>query len=562
MEILDLLGFDVNSSLDQSQKLHRANERSNLLVISRVVLKGFLEESMKLRHRMLESDIQQLCDLLMMVEKVLWHGFKSQRNLLAVRPPDAELWRCLTRISGAYTDMNECIRCINNLDNLETSIARIRAFLRLAVMQKKLGDYFQHISTSQLLAEYYESWAFIRHEECGILAGSLVGLSVIDCNLLLDQDYLQQQPPSIDLSSYIRFPSLPSEEEQVLNAANETSPDDLKAVLDQKSYLEERNRYLEHSIADLKTKVADLEDVLMRAEAQADDTITEIPAADQDIIGELEKERDFYMQLVGESNDTVNTLRQQLIDTKKINEDLYTKVRMVEEKCRLFENELINIKERHIQEKELWLTANEVLKSRSFEREAEMERNSSTLEMLKNELVNKTEEYMQSLAVLSRKQEELNSVNLNLEKLQKQNAQYAEKLKKLPVLEQELAALNVSAEIQNKKLAEYEKTLEELGGHLSESGLRILELKEEFLPFSEAQWQDDAEVDNCKACKVSFSVSRRKHHCRSCGMIFCNSCSDARVKLPSNPKPARVCVSCFNLLRSRQNSAGGNGKFS
>lgn len=43
-------------------------------------------------------------------------------------------------------------------------------------------------------------------------------------------------------------------------------------------------------------------------------------------------------------------------------------------------------------------------------------------------------------------------------------------------------------------------------------------------------------------------------------MIFCNSCSDGRVKLPSNPKPTRVCVSCFNLLRSRQNSAFWDGK--
>lgn len=55
------------------------------------------------------------------------------------------------------------------------------------------------------------------------------------------------------------------------------------------------------------------------------------------------------MQLVGENNDTINTLRQQLADTKKINEDLYTKIRMIEEKCKLFEGELIGLKERHIQ---------------------------------------------------------------------------------------------------------------------------------------------------------------------------------------------------------------------
>ncbi|VDD90925.1 unnamed protein product [Enterobius vermicularis] len=594
MEVLDLLGFDVNPSLSHSQKQHRANERSNLLVISRVVLKSFLETSIKLAHRVLDGDIQQLSDLLMMLEKVLWHGFKgwhspkffydviekfdteyiTQRTLLAVRPADAELWRCLTRISALHSEMNECVRCINNLDNLlyvygydlsgmskqsnsvghllKTSIARVRAFLRLAVMQKKLSDYFYHILSSSILEICYEDWAFIRHEESGILAGSLVGLSVIDCNLMLDQTYLQEQPPSIDLSSYIRFPSLLSQDEQVSKMSSETSPKDLKILLDQKSYLEERNRYLEQSVAVLKTKIAGFEDALIKAETDVG-SIGEISTAGRNVVENLEKER--LNALVGENNDTINTLRQQLADTKKINEDLYTKIRMIEEKCKLFEGELIGLKERHIQEKEEWLAANEVLKSRSLEREAEMERNSNTLDMLKNELLSKTDEYMQTLSVLSDKQNELNDANLKIEKLQKQNLSFAEKLRRIPVLEEELAALKISEENQSMKLADYEKALEELGGHLSESGLRILELKEEFLPFSEAEWQDDAEVANCKACNASFSVSRRKHHCRSCGMIFCNSCSDGRVKLPSNPKPTRrvdeskvnTFVACFNV---------------
>lgn len=46
------------------------------------------------------------------------------------------------------------------------------------------------------------------------------------------------------------------------------------------------------------------------------------------------------------------------------------------------------------------------------------------------------------------------------------------------------------------------------------SKLRMVELKEELLPLSDAQWEKDADVDNCKGCNVQFTVSRRKHHCR------------------------------------------------
>ncbi|VDN44614.1 unnamed protein product [Gongylonema pulchrum] len=119
---------------------------------------------------------------------------------------------------------------------------------------------------------------------------------------------------------------------------------------------------------------------------------------------------------------------------------------------------------------------------------------------------------------------------------------------------QEFEELTVSYKYKSEKLEDCEKALEELGGHLYESKLKVVELKEELLPLSEAEWEKDANVANCKGCNLQFSMSKRKHHCRNCGSIFCNSCTDARVKLPSNAKPVRVCLHCYNLLRSRHNS--------
>ena len=46
-----------------------------------------------------------------------------------------------------------------------------------------------------------------------------------------------------------------------------------------------------------------------------------------------------------------------------------------------------------------------------------------------------------------------------------------------------------------------------------------------------------------------FSLS--KHHCRNCGGIFCNSCSDYTMPLPSSAKPVRVCDACYTALLQR-----------
>ncbi|KAM7200459.1 FYVE zinc finger domain containing protein [Rhypophila sp. PSN 637] len=46
------------------------------------------------------------------------------------------------------------------------------------------------------------------------------------------------------------------------------------------------------------------------------------------------------------------------------------------------------------------------------------------------------------------------------------------------------------------------------------------------------RWQPDAEVTYCPICTTQFSVFVRKHHCRKCGRVVCNSCSPHRITIP------------------------------
>lgn len=52
----------------------------------------------------------------------------------------------------------------------------------------------------------------------------------------------------------------------------------------------------------------------------------------------------------------------------------------------------------------------------------------------------------------------------------------------------------------------------------------------------------------CPHCDTLFTLSKRRHHCRLCGDIFCDACSSHRVELPlpgpEFEKPVRICDFC------------------
>lgn len=64
-------------------------------------------------------------------------------------------------------------------------MGRARAWLRLALMQKKLADYLKVLidHKDEALIEYFEPDALMLSDEAIVIIGLLVGLNVIDCNL-------------------------------------------------------------------------------------------------------------------------------------------------------------------------------------------------------------------------------------------------------------------------------------------------------------------------------------------------------------------------------------------
>jgi hypothetical protein len=69
-------------------------------------------------------------------------------------------------------------------------------------------------------------------------------------------------------------------------------------------------------------------------------------------------------------------------------------------------------------------------------------------------------------------------------------------------------------------------------------------------------WQSDDSRKNCYMCEADFTFFRRRHHCRKCGNLVCNSCSKGRATIRAHPQQQRVCEVCMAPKRDLSTAKG------
>uniref|UniRef100_A0A671RVV4 Zinc finger FYVE domain-containing protein 9-like n=1 Tax=Sinocyclocheilus anshuiensis TaxID=1608454 RepID=A0A671RVV4_9TELE len=75
-------------------------------------------------------------------------------------------------------------------------------------------------------------------------------------------------------------------------------------------------------------------------------------------------------------------------------------------------------------------------------------------------------------------------------------------------------------------------------------------------------WVPDSQAPICMKCEVKFTFTKRRHHCRACGKVFCAACCSLKSRLMyMDRKEARVCVTCHRALMNAQawENMGGGG---
>ncbi|XP_057293160.1 FYVE and coiled-coil domain-containing protein 1-like isoform X1 [Hydractinia symbiolongicarpus] len=119
-----------------------------------------------------------------------------------------------------------------------------------------------------------------------------------------------------------------------------------------------------------------------------------------------------------------------------------------------------------------------------------------------------------------------------------------------------------SDEQYRTEIAQLQRDIDELKNHLVSVTKDKHELwtKKDHLEFemkmkADERWVKDEEVKNCTNCQQAFSLTVRKHHCRLCGHIFCNNCSNNWVQTAHSRRKKRACNVCVESQKETQGEA-------
>ncbi|KAJ7327230.1 hypothetical protein JRQ81_016989 [Phrynocephalus forsythii] len=224
-----------------------ANERMNLMNMAKLSIKGLIESALNL-GRTLDSDYAPLQQFFVVMEHCLKHGLKAKKTFLG---QNKSFWGPLELVEKFVPEAAEITASVKDLPGLKTPVGRGRAWLRLALMQKKLSEYMKAlINRREILSEFYEPNALMMEEEGAIIAGLLVGLNVIDANFCMKGEDLDSQVGVIDFSMYLKDGN---------SSKGSEGDGHITAILDQKNYVEELNRHLSATVNNLQAKVDALE---------------------------------------------------------------------------------------------------------------------------------------------------------------------------------------------------------------------------------------------------------------------------------------------------------------
>uniref|UniRef100_A0A8C9EI54 RUN and FYVE domain containing 2 n=1 Tax=Pavo cristatus TaxID=9049 RepID=A0A8C9EI54_PAVCR len=302
------------------------------------------------------------------MEHCLKHGLKVRKSFLSY---NKTIWGPLELVEKLYPEAEEIAASVRDLPGLKTPLGRARAWLRLALMQKKMADYLRClIIQRELLSEFYEYHALMMEEEGAVIVGLLVGLNVIDANLCVKGEDLDSQVGVIDFSMYLKS-------DDDIGGKESSTVSSLHARVDS---LEKSNTKLIEELAIAKNNIIKLQEenhqlrsentlILMKTQHHLEVTKVDVEAElqtykhsrqgldemynearrqlreesqlRQDMENELvvqvsmKHEIELAMKLlekdIHEKQDTLIGLRQQLDEVKAINMEMYQKLQVSED---------------------------------------------------------------------------------------------------------------------------------------------------------------------------------------------------------------------------------------
>ncbi|XP_017760774.1 PREDICTED: rab GTPase-binding effector protein 1 isoform X1 [Eufriesea mexicana] len=225
-------------------------------------------------------------------------------------------------------------------------------------------------------------------------------------------------------------------------------------------------------------------------------------------------------QLQSESINMPNNVEELHISLLKIREDLI----------------IAKVAQEVAQEKEETLRYEVTLLHEQMEQESRVKE--QEILVLKNEISGlraQLDKYVRDHRSLAEREEKLERLEKQLDVVLKENKQAELKVTELrqrvTSLQQELD----TSEAVQKDFVRLSQSLQVQLERIRQAG-------------SEVRWQHEEDIEECPSCHTTFTVTKKKVHCRHCGHIFCQSCLSHVVKSGPKQRPSRVCDVCHTLL--------------
>ncbi|XP_029913558.1 RUN domain-containing protein 3A isoform X4 [Myripristis murdjan] len=180
-------------------------ERKNLITVCRFSVKTLLE---KYTAEPIDDSSEEFVNFAAILEHILSHRFKGNKTGSGSwfsSDGQRSFWEYI-RLACSKVQ-NNCIASIENIENISTSRAKGRAWLRVALMEKRLSEYVATaLRDTRTTRRFYDDGAIMLREEATVLTGMLIGLSAIDFSFCLKGEVLDGKSPAvIDYTPYLKF---------------------------------------------------------------------------------------------------------------------------------------------------------------------------------------------------------------------------------------------------------------------------------------------------------------------------------------------------------------------
>uniref|UniRef100_A0A8C3V126 RUN domain-containing protein 3A n=1 Tax=Catharus ustulatus TaxID=91951 RepID=A0A8C3V126_CATUS len=256
-----------------------AVERKNLITVCRFSVKTLLE---KYTSDPIDDSSEEFVNFAAILEQILSHRFKGPVSWFS-SDGQRGFWDYI-RLACSKVP-NNCVSSIENMENISTSRAKGRAWIRVALMEKRMSEYISTaLRDTRTTRRFYDDGAIMLREESTVLTGMLIGLSAIDFSFCLKGEVMDGKTPVvIDYTPYLKFTQsydYLSEEEERGSVESSTSEDSspehpylplvtdedswynkwrkmeqkFRIVYAQKGYLEELVRLRESQLKDLEAE--------------------------------------------------------------------------------------------------------------------------------------------------------------------------------------------------------------------------------------------------------------------------------------------------------------------